>query len=370
MSDEVAAPRYGIDAYLDWVHAEGMPVIEGDYAIDLFAVETGPWARVGCKGAAVHLKGRGDFCNMFLFELAPGGSSAPLRHLYEDIYYVLDGHGSTQIELPDGSKRSFEWSPKSMFSIPINMPHRHFNSGGRERALIVSTTNMPLLMNTFHNDTFIFNNPFSFKDRIGKENYWSGEGDFIPIRPGNHLWETNFVPDMASIKLHEYADRGGGSSNIKFVLADGIMSGHMSEMPVGTYKKAHRHGPGTHVICVTGHGYSLLWYEGDTDYTRIEWQHGVVFPPCQSQIHQHFNTSAEPARYLAMGIGNVRYPFTLQKRQTMIGEKGAKQRSSLSIKQGGNQIEFEDQDPRIHALWLEEMRKAGITPRMEKYFPE
>ena len=74
MSDEVAAARYGIDAYLDWVNAEGMPVVEGDYAIDLFEVETSPWARVGSKGAAVHLKGRGDFCNMFLFEIAPGGS--------------------------------------------------------------------------------------------------------------------------------------------------------------------------------------------------------------------------------------------------------------------------------------------------------
>jgi hypothetical protein len=68
-----------------------------------------------------------------------------------------------------------------------------------------------------------------------------------------------------------------------------------------------------------------------------------------------------------MGIGNVRYPFTMQKRQTMIGDKGQKQRSSMSIKQGGNQIEFEDQDPRIHALWLEEMAKAGIEPGMEKY---
>ena len=74
------------------------------------------------------------------------------------------------------------------------------------------------------------------------------------------------------------------------------------------------------------------------------------------------------ARSLAMGIGNVRYPFTMQKRQTMIGDKGQKQRSSMSIKQGGNQIEFEDQDPRIHAIWLDEMKKAGITPRMEKYF--
>lgn len=364
---ENPAARYGIDAYLDWVNAEGMPVIEGDYAIDLFEVETGPWARVGVNGAAVHLKGRGDFCNMFLFDLQPGGSTAPLHHLYEDIYYVLEGHGSTQIEFPDGRKRSFEWGPKAMFSVPINVTHRHFNAAGRERVRIVTTTNMPLVMNTYHNDKFIFENSFNFLERAGKENYYSGEGDFIPIRPGNHLWETNFVPDMAVIGLQAYNDRGGGSSNIKFVLADGIMSGHMSEMPVGTYKKGHRHGAGTHVICVTGYGYSLLWYEGDADFERINWRHGVVFPPCDGQLHQHFNTSHEPARYLAMGIGNVRYPFTTKKRQTMIGEKGQRQRSSLSIKEGGNQIEFEDQDPRIHALWLDEMRKANVTPRMDTY---
>ena len=35
--------------------------------------------------------------------------------------------------------------------------------------------------------------------------------------------------------------------------------------------------------------------------------------------------------------------------------------------QGGHQVEFEDQDPRIHKLWLEEMKKAGVTPRMDKY---
>jgi mannose-6-phosphate isomerase-like protein (cupin superfamily) len=365
--NDVTAPRYGIDPYLDWVNGEGMPVVDGDYAIDLFEVQTGPWTRVGANGAAVHLKGRGDFCNMFLLELAPGKSTAPMRHLYEDIYYVLEGHGSTQIELPDGTTRSFEWGPHSMFSIPVNMAHRHFNADGRKRALLSTTTNMPLVMNTFHNEGFVFDNPFNFMDRMGKESYFAGEGDFISIRPGNHLWETNFVPDVSVIGLHAYGDRGGGSSNIKFVLADGVLSGHMSEMPAGTYKKAHRHGSGTHVICVTGHGYSLLWYDGDLDFTRIEWRHGVVCPPCNGQFHQHFNTSPEPARYLALGIGNVRYPFTTQKRETMVGEKGKQQRSSLSIKEGGHQVEFEDQDPRIHTLWLEEMKKAGITPRMEKY---
>ena len=43
---------------------------------------------------------------------------------------------------------------------------------------------------------------------------------------------------------------------------------------------------------------------------------------------------------------------------------------SLSLKEGGDQIEYEDQDKRIHPIWLGEMRKNGVTPRMEKYFPE
>ncbi len=367
--DDLSKSRFGIDPYLEWVANEGLPILEGRYAVDLFEVTTGAWPRIGARGAAIHLEGRGDFCNMFLHELQPGSATAPIQHLYEDLYYVLEGHGSTQIEFSDGSKRSFEWGPKAMFAIPINAKHRHFNSSGVSRALFVATTNLPLLMNVFHSEELIFGSRFDFTERKGKENHFSGEGDFIPIRPGNHLWETNFVPDMANIGLHSYADRGGGSSNIKFVLADGVLSAHMSEMPVGTYKKGHRHGAGTHVICVTGHGYSLTWYYGETDFQRVDWKHGVVFPPCLNQFHQHFNTSHEPARYLATGLGNVRYPFTAQKRRNMIGDKGDKrQRSSLSLKEGGNQVEYEEQDKRIHALWLEEMKRANVTPGMEKYF--
>ena len=32
-------PRYGVDAYLDWVEKEGLPVAE-DYGIELFKIET------------------------------------------------------------------------------------------------------------------------------------------------------------------------------------------------------------------------------------------------------------------------------------------------------------------------------------------
>jgi len=362
-------PRYGIDPYLDWVASEQIPVVE-DYGIDLFAVETRPWPRYGVKGAAVHLKGRGDFANMFLLDIAPAGSTAPQRHLYEEVIYVLEGSGSTQLELGDGQKRSFEWGARSLFAIPLNAKHRHFNASGRERALLVSTTDLPLVMNTFHNAAFIFETNFDFTDRAGKNEYYSGEGDLITVRPGNHMWETNFVPDLAAIELKSWGDRGAGGTNIMFVLADGTMHAHISEMPVGTYKKGHRHGPGFHVMCVSGHGYSLLWFDGEKDFARLDWKHGVVFPPADRQFHQHFNTSGRPARYLATGVGGLRYPLTHMQRRSLLGVKpGEKGAVSTSIKDGGDQIEYEDQDPRIHRLWLEEMRKRDVEPKMEKLFP-
>jgi quercetin dioxygenase-like cupin family protein len=361
--------RYGIDPYLEWVNKEGIPVVE-DYGIDLFQVQTADWPRLGAKGAALHLKGRGDFCNMFLFEVPPGASSSPQRHLYEEVIYVLEGRGSTQIEFAGGQKHSFEWGPRSLFAIPLNARYRLFNASGRERALLVSTTDLPLVMNTFHHEKFIFENNFDFSDRIGKSEYFTGQGDLITVRPGNHMWETNFVPDLAKLELKAWGDRGAGGSNIMFVLADGTMHAHISEMPAGTYKKAHRHGPSFHVMCVLGHGHSLLWYEGEQEFLRIDWKHGVVFTPADRQFHQHFTTSNSPARYLATAVGGSRYPFTLAQRRALLGAKpGEKGAVSTSIKEGGDQIEYQDQDPRIHKMWLQELEKTGATARMEKFFP-
>ena len=359
-------PKLLLDPYVAWTEKEGVPVTE-DFGVDLLKCPTAHWPRFGVEGGVVNLKGRGDFVSIFVLDLKPGAQTSPQKHLFEEVVYVLEGHGSTTVESSDGRKHSFEWGPKSLFALPLNARYQHFNASGQEHARLASTNNVCMMLNLFHNDAFVFDNPYEFPERQGSQKSFSGEGDFIPVRPGRNMWETNFVPDVSTIGLHAYADRGAGSSNIKFILADGVLSGHMSEMPAGTYKKAHRHGSGTHVICITGHGYSLLWYEGDKDFERFDWKHGGVCPPCNGQFHQHFNLSNEPSRYLALGIGNVRYPFTNQKRETMVGRKGEQQRSSLSIKQGGHQVEFEDQDPRIHRLWLEEMKKAGVTPRMEKY---
>jgi hypothetical protein len=96
----------------------------------------------------------------------------------------------------------------------------------------------------------------------------------------------------------------------------------------------------------------------------------MVLVPADRQFHQHFNTGPQPARYLATAVGGLRYPTTLANRVSLLGTGGDdKPAVSKSIKEGGDQIEYEDQDPRIHRIWLEAMRKNGAPAKMEKFIP-
>jgi hypothetical protein len=167
-----------------------------------------------------------------------------------------------------------------------------------------------------------------------------------------------------SFKLYELESRGKGSSNVSFILADGTMHAHCSQIPTGRYKKAHRHAAGTHVHAVDGEGYSLLWYEGDSEFKEFPWRHGFMYTPPFWMFHQHFNTCDKPARYLACSLGSRRYPFISLRRKSSEGG------GSVSVQQGGRQIEYEDQDPRIHRKWLEAIRENGVESQMGDIFDE
>ena len=359
---EADDPKFLCDPYLDWAEAEGIPMVE-DFGVDLNEVETRPWARMGLDGALVHLKGRGDFLCVFVLDLPPGGKSAPQRHVFEEVVYVLEGQGSTTIKSHDGQTHSFEWSQGGLFALPLNATYQHFNGSGKSRARLSSTNNLPMVLNLFHNEDFVFDNSFAFVERAGKETFFSGEGDFIPKTPGRHMWETNFIPDLRQFELVKWEKRGAGGSNMMFVLADGTMHAHSSEMPVGTYKKAHRHGADFHVSCITGTGYSLLWYEDDAEFVRVDWDHGVVFAPPDGMYHQHFNTSSTPARYLAIALGGLRYPMVAEKRAVFMG-------MDVNVRDGGAQIEYEDQDSRIHEIYLEALRENGVDSGMGRFLSE
>jgi hypothetical protein len=41
----------------------------------------------------------------------------------------------------------------------------------------------------------------------------------------------------------------------------------------------------------------------------------------------------------------------------------------VSVKDGGRQIEYEDEDPRIIRMYEEELRKNGVPSRMREFIP-
>jgi hypothetical protein len=367
-ADGVKEARVLIDPYRDWAEGEGIP-IHLDFGHNLLELETGPWDRYDARGCFAHTHGAGDFMSNYVLEIAPGRKTRPVKHLYEMFCFVLAGHGSTKIWLPNGETRIFEWGPKALFAIPLNCEYQLFNSTGTAPVRVSCTNDAPITINLYHNLDFVFNNPCSFPERVGATGHFAGEGDHSAYAHAStnvptNVWETNFVHDLTTFKLYELNERGQGGTNVNFILADGTMHAHVSQIPKGRYKKAHRHAAGTHVHAIDGEGYSLLWHEGDAEFKEIPWQHGFMYTPPFWMFHQHFNTCAQPARYLACSLGSRRYPFIALRRKSSEGG------GAVSLTKGGRQLEYEDQDPRIHRKWLEAMRVTGVTSEMGEIFDE
>jgi oxalate decarboxylase/phosphoglucose isomerase-like protein (cupin superfamily) len=350
-------PLERVDAYEQWQRTQDVPVVKGFYIEDLNTLELGRWERKGGSGAIVNLEGTGGVNDMHVVEIAPGRASEAEQHIYEEMIYVLSGRGSTQVWYDPQRKSSFEWGPGSLFAVPINANYRIFNSSGVQPARYACVTNAPTIISLFHNHGFVFNNPYLFEDRFGgEEDYFSRQG---ALHRGRTL-ETNFVANVHTIQLHDWKARGGGGTNVMIELAQNSMGAHVSQFRPGTYKKAHRHGPGAHVIILDGVGFSLLWREGDDNWQKCDWRPGTVVVPPENWFHEHFNSGAEPARYLALRFTGLHYK-----------QRGAFQSraSDVSLKEGGAQIEYEDEDPRIHALFERELAGHGAVCRMRGLVP-
>ncbi len=277
--------------------------------------------------------------------------------MYEEMVYVTKGHGNTTVWQKDGRKHSFEWGPGSMFAIPMNAYYQHFNSSGTEPARYFAVTNCCFMMKLFHSVDFIFDNDFVFRDRFdpNSPDYFGSEG-----KRYDRFLSANFIPDTRGIKLSDYSERGKGSTTIMLDLVGNTMGAHISEFPVGAYKKAHKHGPGAHVIILSGKGYSMLWPQG-AEPKRFDWRPGSVVVPPDQWFHQHFNAGAEPARYLALRWHNWRFKSAITNSET-------DNSAQTDVKLGGGQIEWEDEDSKIHKDFHDAMHKVGAECRMD-YHP-
>jgi len=87
--------------------------------------------------------------------------------------------------------------------------------------------------------------------------------------------------------------------------------------------------------------------------TRVDLKCGCIVVPPEGWFHQHFNSSAGPARYLALKILSRKYKLQPGKIQ-----------SDVPLAFGGWQIEYEDEDPIIRKTFDEECAKSGAEVKM------
>ncbi len=355
-----------IDMYEEWRKREGVPLVGGVYIKEMKAVELGPWPRKGdgVKGALCYLDGD-DEADEHIVELSPGSSTAPLRHMYTEALYVVSGHGSTSVWRDEHAKQTFEWGPGSYFVLPTNAWHQFFNASLSQPARWFSVTDLPQLLRQWASEDFVFNNPYNFKDRYaGEPDYFNAEAKLYRGR----VWETNFIPDIKKLPLYEWKSRGGGGTNAFMVMGAGMMESHVSRFESGHYKKAHRHGPGAHLYITQGEGY-VLTQRGNEPRIRCDWQEGSLYLSCAGEVlclHQHFNVGATPATYLVMnqGLSRKYAANRWQARESTVLRTG-----EVSGKEGGRQVEYEDEDPEIHRIFEAELKKRGIICKMKNMVP-
>ena len=335
--------------YLRWVRDEGLDIISAHYIRNLRTVELKPWARRGGMGVYINHEASRTSNDCYVCEIAPGKKLEPLRQLFEEMILVLDGRGSTTVWNDAGQRITFEWKAGALFAIPLNCWHQHFNGSGSEPARFVSVTNAPPIINLYEDIDFVFNTPHVFKERFnGEPDYFANKGQ----QEGFKL-TTNFVPDAPNIPLITAKERGAGGGHIRFNMAKGSMNSHISQFPIGTYKKGHAHGPGAHVIILGGQGYSLMWAEGD-EPKRYDWEIGTMIVPPNMWNHQHFNTGTTPSRYLAF-------------KHEVVSIRNAQgvPKAWISKRIGGDQIDYADEMPLVRSMFKDELSKVGLEPRMD-----
>jgi len=338
--------------YTRWVAAEGLDIIAAHYVPDLKTVELKPWARRGGRGVYINHEATRTSNDCYVCEIPAGGKLAPQRQLFEEMILVLSGHGSTKVWNDAGAEVTFEWGPGSLFAIPLNANHQYFNGSGQEAARFVSSTNMPPIINLYDDVDFVFGTKYDFPTRF------NGESDYFAPKTERKglLLDTNFVPDALNLPLIEAKERGAGGAHIRFSMAKGSMNSHISQFPVATYKKGHRHGPGAHVIMLSGEGYSLMWPEGE-EPKRYDWGPGTLIVPPNMWYHQHFNTGSTPARYLAF-------------KHEVVSIRNAQgvPKAWISQRIGGDQIDYADELPIVRETFAKALTERGLTPAMDDVY--
>ena len=165
---------------------EGIPSVTGFFVEDLMDVDVKPWARMGVLGSFLNL-GEQQETDAYICEIPPGKQSEPQHHMFETLVYIHKGRGATTVWFEGDAKQTFEWSAGAIFAIPLNVSYQHFNASN-EPVRFLAGTNAPHVINLFHNEDFIFRNPFQSAIASARIGSFSTRTKNSRSAPGRAIW--------------------------------------------------------------------------------------------------------------------------------------------------------------------------------------
>lgn len=322
------------DYYREWLKTSKVPTLEGYSLLDAATQEVQPWPEIGGRGLYLNFSGNVHMDGV-IQEIQAGKALEPRRYFYEQIVYVLKGRGYTNVG-SGGKPNKVSWGEGSLFTVPVNVLHRHFNSDPAHPARLLIITTFPFMLQVFGSMGMINDTNFSFNDRYdGRADY------FTSTERVRKRWDkTNFVKDVRAAEVVLWEERGEGNASMYFDMGGNtVLEPHISEFEVGSYKLGHRHPYEAIIVTLNGKGYSLAEKEKlkDSEAAKIDWQAGSVVSPPFFWFHQHFNTGTTKARYLALTEGD----FPLR----------------LGIPLKVEQIEADQEDPEIKSHFSRESHR-------------
>jgi hypothetical protein len=140
----------------------------------------------------------------------------------------------------------------------------------------------------------------------------------------------------------------------------------------GRYSKAHKHASAAVLICLKGKGYTYTWPEtlgmrpwenGKGEFVkRQDYEFGgmvTAAPMSGDWFHQHFGVSKDPLR-LSAWFG----PNNSRSRKPGVPGEAITDRGAIDIKQGGDAIPYNEEDPYLRKEFEATLAQEGMTTRM------
>ena len=101
---------------------------------------------------------------LYVLEVPQGASTTPERHLYEEVFVVLEGSGHTEVWVEGSVHDTVEWRRNTVFTVPLNAMHTHV-ADQHGPAVLLCGNNAPPVMQLYRSSEFVFCTEFHFAER-------------------------------------------------------------------------------------------------------------------------------------------------------------------------------------------------------------